>query len=116
MDAAERVLQIAGDLMTRTLCFWTLWLLGTLAMMFVWLFGHVPAASGLILVIGNALAICFLGCSLLLERRIWTTAEASDPSRPTYAGLKLIYVIAGLQCLTSAYWILDVVLYELRRA
>jgi hypothetical protein len=98
--------------------FWTFWILGTLALAFVWLFGHVPRASALILGAVNGIALGLLMSSVLLGKRSWQVRNLpgnfpeSEPSPHT--AMKITTMLAYLQSLASLYWLADLVIHELR--
>jgi len=101
----------------RTAAFWITWVLGTLALAFAWLFGHVPRASGLILGAAEFLALLLLLSTLLLGKPAWQTARKStggfDVEAPQRS-MKFVTVVACIQVLICLMWIADLVIYELR--
>lgn len=102
---------------SRTTAFWIAWVLGTLALAFAWLFGHVPHASGLILGAADFVALVLLLSAVLLGKPAWQTTQKTcvglELETPR-GGMKFVTVVACIQVLICLLWIADLVLYELR--
>ena len=97
--------------------FWASWILGSLASAFVWLFGHVPAASAIILATANSIALALLVTSIAIGKRSWQTGRSSEEFGPLVwtIATKVITLIACLQASMSLWRLADLAYYELWR-
>lgn len=101
----------------RITTFWIAWVLGTLALAFAWLFGHVPKASGLILGAADFVALVLLLLVILIGKSAWQTVKNTTAGLELElprTSMKIITVIACIQVLICLLWIVDLVIYELR--
>ncbi len=102
----------------RTL-FWGLWVLGTISQAFGFLFAQVPRSDSRFLG-GVLLVACgLLVGSVILGRAAWKTVSADAPAtmqpRVMTPVEGVVAVIAVIQLCICLYWVVDLVVYALRR-
>jgi hypothetical protein len=99
--------------------FWGMWALGTISQSFGILFAQVPGSDSCFLG-GVLLVACgLLAGSVILGRTAWKTvpaeAEAIVPPRVMTPVEGIVTVIAAIQLCICLYWMVDLVVYALRR-
>lgn len=102
----------------RTL-FWGMWVLGTISQAFGFLFAQVPRSDSRF-VGGVLLVACglFAG-SVIVGRAAWKAASAEAVAtvqpRAMTSVEGIVTVIAFIQLCISLYWVVDLLIYALRR-
>lgn len=109
----------ATVMMSPRVLFWVLWIFGTMTQAFGFLFAQVPRSDSRFLGGVLLLACGSLAGSVLLGRGAWKSVPAGGHTPASVRRMTPIEgvatVVAIFQLCICLYWVLDLVIYAMRR-